>query len=995
MGKISKLVALTLLMSFALSQTTGKIRGTVTSADGQPLAGANVIVDGTTKGAATDGEGNYTILNVEAGSYSVTASYIGYQSSTESNVSVKVDLTTPLSFAMQTSAVEGEAVTIVGEKRLIEKSATNSVRSVSSEEIQNSASRSVSGMLDMQAGVNITNGRLSIRGSRAEEVAYTLDGASITDVINTGRDVSAIPEALAEISVESGGFGAHIGGANSGVVRQTLRTGGNEVAGTVRFETGDYGHTDLTATVGVPIGDKVKTFIALRSNHVDDWNPTYYTDFQINDGQPLESTVSGSTPDGEQVVIDFKSGGKDGVAHRAQDILQINATGTVDLGPLNLRLSAVVDNNTYESNSLPIYYMFNTERLPKSERKLSMYNARANYFLNPNLLLTAGVSTFTRTFESYDDGMGKPGGFGDALAYYDSASVAAKGIDASWWAGGNTNFATPGATYISPAPYYVANTFAFSRPGDITTGWNKNERNSFGFDAGMTWQRGDHEIRAGFDYKKYTYRKYQLSTSAMYNINKGIADGNYTREEAASGNNATVTDALSLYNRNGQIGYDDYGNESDEGFDGPREPTVTSIYVNDKFESGDLVLSAGVRIDNFMMDDFKMKDPANPGWDQSNQGIVDSEFEESETKSVLQPRLGLAFPVSDQVVFHLQYGKFAQMPELDLPYASTRYMHLVWGGQNYTPDPMGFDLDPIETTQYEVGMSYQFLPSAAIDVTAFAKNTTGQVVVGKNEEVDISNTYGVAQDAFYYKNGDFTTVNGFEFTLRTRRVSRLQTFASYTWSDARGINSDPNTGAGNIAQDLLSPPPLMISPLYYHNKHRGAIALDYRYGSDDGLLSGLGFNFEYKFNSGHPYTLSDGGMGQRAADEGAILADARSREPQESIGGSTTPWQYYANLKVDYKLSLGGVGVTLFAYIDNLFDTKNVINVYSRSGNAYDDGFLTDPALSSEIVAANGQTYVDLYRNVNLEIRQHYMSDFGLDVFATPQIVKMGVSVNF
>ena len=995
MGKISKLVALTLLMSFALSQTTGKIRGTVTSADGQPLAGANVIVDGTTKGAATDGEGNYTILNVEAGSYSVTASYIGYQSSTESNVSVKVDLTTPLSFAMQTSAVEGEAVTIVGEKRLIEKSATNSVRSVSSEEIQNSASRSVSGMLDMQAGVNITNGRLSIRGSRAEEVAYTLDGASITDVVNTGRDVSAIPEALAEISVESGGFGAHIGGANSGVVRQTLKTGGNDVAGTVRFETGDYGHTDLTATVGVPIGDKVKTFIALRSNHVDDWNPTYYKDFTINDGQPLESTVSGSTPDGEQVVIDFKSGGKDGVAHRAQDILQINATGTVDLGPLNLRLSAVVDNNTYESNSLPIYYMFNTERLPKSERKLSMYNARANYFLNPNLLLTTGISTFTRTFESYDDGMGKPGGFGDALAYYDSASVAAKGIDASWWAGGNTDFATPGATYISPAPYYVANTFAFSRPGDITTGWNKNERNSFGFDAGMTWQRGDHEIRAGFDYKKYTYRKYQLSTGAMYNINRAITDGDYTREQAVSGTNATVTEALSLYNRNGQIGYDDYGNEVDDGFDGPREPTVTSLYVNDKYESGDLVLSAGVRIDNFMMDDFKMKDPANPGWDQSNQGLIESEFEESETKSVIQPRIGLAFPVSDQMVFHLQYGKFAQMPELDLPYASTRYMHLVWGGQNYTPDPMGFDLDPIETTQYEVGMSYQFLPSAAIDVTAFAKNTTGQVVVGKNEEVDISNTYGVAQDAFYYKNGDFTTVNGFEFTLRTRRVSRLQTFASYTWSDARGINSDPNTGAGNIAQDLLSPPPLMISPLYYHNKHRGAIALDYRYGSDDGLLSGLGINFEYKFNSGHPYTRSDGGMGQRAADEGALLEDARSREPQEPIGGSTTPWQYYANLKVDYKLSLGGVGVTLFAYVDNLFDKKNVINVYSRSGNAYDDGFLTDPALSSEIVAANGQTYVDLYRNVNLENRQHYTNDFGLDVFAAPQIVKMGVSVNF
>ena len=396
-----------------------------------------------------------------------------------------------------------------------------------------------------------------------------------------------------------------------------------------------------------------------------------------------------------------------------------------------------------------------------------------------------------------------------------------------------------------------------------------------------------------------------------------------------------------------------------------------------------------------MMDDWRMKDPSNPGWDANNQSIVVDQFEESETKSVIQPRVGLAFPVSDEIVFHLQYGKFAQMPELDLPYAPTRYMSLVWGGQNYTPDPMGFDLDPIETTQYEVGMSYQFLPQAAIDVTAFAKNTTGQVVIAKNRDVEVNNTYGVASDALYYENGDFTTVNGFEFTLRTRRVNRLQTFASYTWSDARGINSDPNTGAGNLSQEALGPPPLMISPLYYHSKHRGALALDYRFGADDGLLSGLGVNLEYKVNSGHPYTLSDGGMGQRAADQGAILADARSREPQEPVGSSSTPWQRVSNLRLDYGLNLGSVGVNLFASVSNLFDTKNVINVYSRSGNAYDDGFLTDPALSSEIVAANGKNYVDLYNNVNLENRQHYMSDFGQDVFSEPRVVKMGIEFKF
>jgi len=993
MRKISKIIVLSLVMSFAFSQTAGKLRGVVTSSDGQPLAGANVIVDGTTKGAATDGEGKYTILNVESGTYSVTASYIGYTSNTLSNVEVKVGLTTPLDFAMQASAVEGETVTIVGEKRLIEPSATNTVRSIGEQEIRNSASRSVTGVLDLQPGVNITNGRISVRGSRSEEVAYTLDGAAITDVINTGFEFSAIPEALAEISVEAGGYGAHIGGANSGVIRQTLRTGGSEVGGDVRFETGDYGISNLTATVNVPVGNNIKTFVAVSSNHIDDYEPTYYTDFEINNGEALPSAVSGVTPDGESIAVKFDSNGKSGIDHRARDIMKINATAVADFGPLNLRLSAVSDNANWEFNGLPIYNMFNTERLGEAERKLNMLNLRANYFLNPDMMVSAGFFTLGRSYEYYDGAFGS-GDFAKAIGYYDSTSIANQGVDASWWGGGNTAFSN-GLDYVPPQDYYVGGAFAFQRPGDVASGWGKSIRNSIGLDAGLVWQRGDHEIRAGFDYKKYLYRAYNLSTGAMYNINKNIADGKYTRSEVESGNNATVTSDLASFNRGGQIGYDDYGNEIDDDWTGPREPTVTSIYINDKFESGEVVINAGVRIDNFMMDDWKMKDPANPGWDANNQSIVTDQFEESETKSVIQPRVGLAFPVSDEIVFHLQYGKFAQMPELDLPYAPTRYMSLVWGGQNYTPDPMGFDLDPIETTQYEVGMSYQFLPQAAIDVTAFAKNTTGQVVIAKNRDVEVNNTYGVASDALYYENGDFTTVNGFEFTLRTRRVNRLQTFASYTWSDARGINSDPNTGAGNLSQEALGPPPLMISPLYYHNKHRGAIALDYRFGADDGMLSGLGVNLEYKFNSGHPYTLSDGGMGQRAADEGAILEDARSREPQEPVGSSTTPWQRISNLRLDYALNLGSVGVNLFASVSNLFDTKNVINVYSRSGNAYDDGFLTDPGLSSEIVAANGQTYVDLYKNVNLENRQHYMSDFGQDVFSSPRVVKMGVEFRF
>ena len=987
MKRISQCIIAFLLVSLVFSQNTGKVKGTIKSADGAGLAGANVIIDGTSSGAATDEDGQYTILNVPAGVYSMTVSYVGYKQVTSSNVEVKTNLTTPQDFVLEVSAISGEAVTIVGEKRLVELSATNSVRTVGAEEIQNAASRSVQGMLDLQAGVTITNGNLHIRGSRAEEVAYTLDGAQITDVVNTGRDLSAIPEALAEITVEAGGYGAHIGGANSGVVRQTLRTGGTELGGNVRFESGDYGHQDITATLGGPAGP-IKFFGAIRTSHVDDWNPTFYSDFMIdldgdNVADMLASKVSGISPDGDSIQVNFDTDGGKSVAHRAQDNLQFNGTATMDFGPLNLRFSGVVDNSKTESNSLPIYYMFNSSRLPVTERKLNMVSARGNYFLSSDMLLSFGLSALNRSSETYDGLFGSPSGFEDALSWHDSSMVAAKGVDVSGWLN----------SYTDPVPYYVGQ-FPFQRPGDVTTDWRKNNRSTVGFDAGITWQRGDHEIRIGFDQKNYTYRKYELDVSAMENINRLIALGTVTEEDAISGSDSTTSAALSLYNRIGQIGYDDYGKEiDDENLLGPRSPYTQSFYINDKYEAGDVVVSAGLRVDRFNMDDKKLKDSANPPWDEANQGVYEDQILDSDTKTEIQPRLGLAFPVSDEIVFHLQYGKFAQMPELDLPYSSARYMHLVWGGQNYTPDPMGFDLDPVLTTQYEVGMSYQFLPDAAIDITAFAKNTTGQVVLSTYPEVQVDNENSVATGAPYYLNGDFTTVNGAEFTLRTRRINSLQVFASYTYSDARGVNSDPNSNAGNLSMSMLSPPPMMINPLYYNNKHRGALALDYRL--DSGLLSGLGVNVQYKFNSGHPFTLSGGGMGQRGANDGALLEDARSREPLEPVGQSTTPWQYFVNLKVDYNVSIAGYGLTLFAYVENLLNRKNVANVYSRSGNAYDDGFLTDPQLSSEIVAAQGELYTTLYNDVNLSNRQHYQWDFGRDLFSSPRIVRLGASVNF
>jgi hypothetical protein len=87
-------------------------------------------------GAATDLEGDYFILNIPPGSYSVRASLIGFRSVTQTNVEVSSNHTTEINFKLEETIIEiGEDVIITAERPLIEKDATSTRHYVSAEEI--------------------------------------------------------------------------------------------------------------------------------------------------------------------------------------------------------------------------------------------------------------------------------------------------------------------------------------------------------------------------------------------------------------------------------------------------------------------------------------------------------------------------------------------------------------------------------------------------------------------------------------------------------------------------------------------------------------------------------------------------------------------------------------------------------------------------------------------------------------------------------------------
>ncbi|MGI6048606.1 MAG: TonB-dependent receptor [Petrimonas sp.] len=116
--KINKLRICFLGIFIAITATifaqTGTIKGTIIdSKTNEPLIGASVLITGTTQGAAADLDGNYTINNVSAGTYTLEASYVSYKSTTQTNVTVQSGKETVVNFSMESDDYALQEVEVV------------------------------------------------------------------------------------------------------------------------------------------------------------------------------------------------------------------------------------------------------------------------------------------------------------------------------------------------------------------------------------------------------------------------------------------------------------------------------------------------------------------------------------------------------------------------------------------------------------------------------------------------------------------------------------------------------------------------------------------------------------------------------------------------------------------------------------------------------------------------------------------------------------------
>mgnify|MGYP005731913337 FL=1 len=1041
MRKLRMLIALVILPTMMFAQsTTAKLAGVVADADGNPLVGANVVVEGSNLGAATDELGRYYILDVPVGNYDLRAEYIGYTTVVESGVRTSVGFTTTVDFNLDVAAVAGQAVTVTRERPLINPNATNTTRVVDKELIDAFAVRGVSNIVNLQTGV--VNG--FFRGSRSGDSRYFVDGVPVKDVYGGGNLLNGNSQAaLQEISVQTGGFSAEYGGANGGIVNITTKTGGSawssrvgvitslgSEAGTDPDKLYTDGYNNVNFDFGGPISDNVKVYLSVESR--EKGGDVSYSYFPQMDATVLQDA------DGNFIAppSDYYSDGTDGlvygsdasgnkIAHieevvRQKDIydaslgsdtlyvvysnysrmygqqpqdsnerVTINGNMTMDFGPLRLKLGTQAYD--YEGNSYSWSRVYGgTDGSFINEADFAMGYLNARYTISPLSYIKASLSQ-----QTYETTSGNENYLHDIEAYGKRSSTFG---DPNYFKR-DGNFFNP----VSPDEF-----FGVSGYGTQTTSYDtrKSTTNTISFD--YTNQIGYNELKIGGSIDNHEITRYGLTASgvarSIFQIDRfGNQDGVVTNDEIISAGSDPADwrfiNYRSLYVTN--LGYNIYGDEwngtynQDDHMLAPAEPTQTRFYVQDKLEFKDVVVQLGVSfetIDTGAMapdsdgDGYGDSDGFNNLYfnrqrvDRNGDGNGNFVWKTVKKETATHPRIGFSFPVSDRTVFRANYGTHWQSVPMSFLYLSDSQLSadILAGNATASENPA---LKPERSTQYEIGIEQRVGAFASLKVEGFYKESKDYLTLANRTDA-FTNTGGAdtQQNWAQYQNGDVMVSQGLTTNFEMRRTRGLYAQANYTYSEARGTGS---YGGQNFYITWIGTDdgyPKAMNLLDYDQTHTANVILDWRSPDATGALANTGFNAVMSFGSGTRYTPSQ---------IYSTVFENRWEFPEGPVNSGTMPTYTNLDLRVDRQVSLGALNANLYVSVFNALDSEQVNDVYHGTGNVAEDGW---------VATESGQQWLAnrLAQNPDVDAAAMYQDNLAFPArWGAPRTVRVGLNISF
>ena len=650
-----------LITSSNIYAQTGSIRGRVVDKEtNTEVIGANVIIKGTYKGAATDFDGNFYITGLTPGDYDIEVSTIGYKINLHTGVKVTINSVVTLDIELEPTVLAfGQEVVVIGKKPLFQPDLTSSLQRLNSDDIENKIAENIDDLLEQQAGIVKVDDEIHIRGGRADENLYIIDRVATKDPL-TGRSYGVFlsVDAIDEIEIITGGFNAEYGQAMSGIIEVKTKEGGQEYHGSISIKSDHIGMEKMEnfnkdaieISLGGPAPFVSNILPAIGINIPG--SLTFFT----NGYMFLSDTY---LPHASKLIPSLRQ--YDPFSQRQEN--NWSALYKLTWKYKNTKISGIYKRSLQINQGGFNYRYMNW---------LDHYNTITWEGIQTNLLLTHSFNT--RTFIEAD--------FGRVFINKHSA-VQGKYFDEYEIA----NDINP-IQYLADFPdgdITVWNRDGFYDTGDASN-WHDHYSDTWTLKAELTSQiSSNNRLKAGF-------------TTEFTDMQVIDIDDPWLK-----GANNSFGGSWDIYRV---------------------KPRAGDFFIQDKIVYEGMIINVGLRYDYMILgsiatdiiNDMNLSPHLSKKF---REDFKDNTFKifDRRGKAHLSPRLGISHPLTDNDVLFFSYGHFSQRPNYEHIYASLNKTKL--GASPLLGNP---DLNPTTTVAYEIGVKHKFSEDQVLNITAFYKD---------------------------------------------------------------------------------------------------------------------------------------------------------------------------------------------------------------------------------------------------------------------------------
>jgi outer membrane receptor protein involved in Fe transport len=904
-------LAILLSASGAFSDEVGRIIGKVTIAGtGKPLPYANIMILGTQYGATSRGDGEYIIVGIPPGTYSVRATYMGYTTVTRKDVQVFPNQAARVAFDLKETTVGSNNELIVLSKRpMVEVDVASTSRTMGSEELKVlPVGETLNDAMAIQAGIVSSRDEFHIRGGRTDEVVYIVDGVKMKDALSgssTGEQFNA--RSVAEMNVITGGFSAKYGQALSGVVDVKMKEGGPAYHGYFAYST-----------------DRTPFFSYYNYDYVD---------FQVGGPEALSAFLLpklGVHLPGEMTFFLDASA-------------EVSDTYLSDIGDLR-KETTLPEFSDVSQELLPWYKKYSGDPRLISSYKDSFFGKEFTYgsFFAPrsdNNWRVLGKLVWKLT-SNQKVGLSatKWLKIGEGFTEHDIGEISQNVISYPWsWSRRLDHYYTVTSDQNSFSAFWK-NTL--SKSSNYNLQISRYFSGSHTDVAGKLWSQYKQDddtvlpdsLNSVYFYDTGDAPNWRDRYIETWSLDWDLVKRFEPHHEASAGLEANYENVQYI-----SIAYpweydpDGLGSQHDLFH---VYPNKGSLYAEDKIEYEGFITSLGMRYDYWFPGAAVERAVA----DTSNKNITSftranfyhdtHEMFGHRYKDHLSPRIAVSHPITERDNLFFNYGHFTQWPTYFYVYSKIASV----SSEAY-PRIGNPNLNPEVSVQYELGARHQFTDDMAGNITLFYKDIYDYPTATPftlKAGIDPSTGQPLVTTFFIYRNVDYARSRGIEIEFKKRKSRNLSYDISYTYSVATGKSGDPN--AAKLVQEAggdFSEANLGEIYMWWNRPHKLSAYMDYQVpldgpaGSIFGLKvpPGCGLYLYWYIMSGEAYTPLNSDGSQAGEDY------SRNGPPESEL-----------NMKLTKAFRVGNKTLQVMLQGANVLNRQNPRQVDPQTGEPYEPG---------------------------------------------------------